>query len=176
MKGEADDQHGREADRSRARRDADRQALGEVVKADRGRDREPGTKGPAPGSIALDRKGGRLRLGQRFRAGAAGDRRLPRSERPHAPFDHSQAGPAGGKPRGEKRHERDYVAERPTPVLVSAERGVDDVGALREHVDEDEGQHPDREHRERYASAGRQQLQPPDREAEVDCEAGKRSE
>src|SRR5204863_5650408 len=50
VEGEADDQHRRKADLPGARRDAYREALGEVVEPDRGGDRHPGPQRPRPGA------------------------------------------------------------------------------------------------------------------------------
>ena len=182
MQGKADDQHGREADRSGAGRDTDGQALREVVHADGRSDREPGPQGATLGRFELDRDGVRpgdgvgVHPGDGGDPGSARDWRLPGAHGTQAALDRSQAGTAGAEPGREQDHQPYHVGERLVVMLEGIEGNVDDGQAVGEHVDEDEGQDADREHGQRHPGTAAEQLHPPHGESEKDGEAGEGSE
>ena len=60
-------------------------------------------------------------------------------------------------------------------VLYMVKRRLHDRRRARQNVDEDEREHPDREHRERHPRAGTEQLQAPYRQSKVDRKPGKGS-
>ena len=80
------------------------------------------------------------------------------------------------KPTASSATSHDEIADGLVVCLHRGERVVDDRQAVGQHVDEDEREHPDGEHRERDPGPGAEQLEPPDREPEVDREAGERAE
>jgi hypothetical protein len=61
-------------------------------------------------------------------------------------------------------------------LLDPIESVVDDREAVREDVDEDEREDPDREHRERDPSATAEKPHAPDRQAQEDRQAGESAE
>ena len=63
-----------------------------------------------------------------------------------------------------------------SPALNSVDRVLRDLEAVPEHVDEQEDQDADREHRQRHARPGADQLEPTDGEPEIDGEAGEGSQ
>ena len=97
-------------------------------------------------------------------------------ERAHAALDHRQPGAAGGEAAAEQEREAERLAEARLVVLEALDRVLDDPERVLEHVDEQERQDADREHRQADPGAVAEQLQPPERQAQVDRETGERSE
>jgi hypothetical protein len=165
VEGEADDQHRGEADLASRSGDADREALGEVVKAHRGGDRHPDPQRAGPGMVGrllLERPGvvGRQLLG------APADRRPWRRAKPR--LDLSEPGAAGGEAAAEEQRQPYRVTEAMGPVLVGVDRVLDDREPLRHHVHEQEGENADGEHREGDACSRAEQPHPRERQAEED--------
>jgi hypothetical protein len=168
VKREADDQH------RRLGRDADRETLGEVVQPDRGGDRHAGAQRPRPcsgsGRAGLSEVGGEQDIG-----GPAGDprqRALPSG----ALLEDAQPGAADGEPRPEQEREPDGVAERALAVLIALDGPLDDAEGVLQHVNEQEREHPDGEHRQRDAGARAERGQPAKGQTQEDREPGERTQ
>ena len=110
-----------------------------------------------------------LRLLDGHRVGrATGDRRAA-VDAAHPALDHRQpALPAAKPPPSSSAPER--LAEAPLAVLEALDRVLDDPERVLEDVHEQEREHADREHREADTRRGREHLQPPERQAQVDRE------
>ena len=63
------------------------------------------------------------------------------------------------------------VRERSQQTPVELTSVLDDLDAVHEDLGEEEGEHPDREHRQRHPGARRDELQPPEWKPEIDREA-----
>ena len=175
VQGEADDQDGRQADRPGPRRDPDRESLGEVVNADRGGDREPGAQRAAAREVDLVTERVGLRQAQRGHVGTARDRGRAAAGRTDPALERGEAGAPGRETATEQHDQPDQVGHRLVVVLDRVQGRVDDLHPVREHIYEDEREHADREHRQRHPRASAEQLQAPDRKAEVDRQPGQRS-
>jgi uncharacterized Ntn-hydrolase superfamily protein len=93
-----------------------------------------------------------------------------------AALEDAQAGAAQGEAADEQQRQRGGVAEAALAVVERGHGLLGDLKAVREHVDEQEDEDPDREHGQRDACARAEQLEASDRQSEVDGEAGQRSE
>ena len=173
---EADDQHGREADLAGTGRHADRKALGEVVQSDRDRDHHSPAQGASPDGVG-DRLGARERL-HRQRCGLrpAGDRRELGDREQHAALDDRQAGAAEREAAEQQGGVARKLREAAAAALEGGQHAVKDLVRVLHHVDKDEREDSDREHRERDAHSVAEHADPPDREAEIDREPCERSE
>jgi hypothetical protein len=163
VQGKADYQHGREGDLPGRRGHPDRESLGEVVQSDRRRDRQAGTE-----RFAVNRELGGERDSGLLRGAGDGWPRARAKSSLHPCQPHGAEREAGGH-QGEQS---DHLA--PGPAVAVGEllhRLLDDREAVLEHVNEQEGQDADGEHRERYASAGVEAADPREGQAEVDCRA-----
>ena len=153
MQAEADDQHRRQADRAGFRRDPDREALGEVVQADRGRDHHARLQRALPGVLgALLCASALLGLSTAaasppaIGAGAVRRERSLRStaEMPAVPTVKPTASSAN------------RPSTWPKPLvwpLKCAHGRFEDLLAVLGDVHEDERQDPHREHRQADAQA-----------------------
>jgi len=91
-------------------------------------------------------------------------------------LDHGEARAPRGEPERQQRSEPERPPEPGLAVLQVGHRALDDREGVLEDVDEEEGQHADREHREPHPGAVAEQLQAPERQSEVDREPGERAE
>ena len=76
------------------------------------------------------------------------------------------------KPHGQEREQSNHVREAAVVVLVAVQRRFDDRLTVAGHIDEDERQDSDREHRQSDACAVGNSPKPPHRQAEEDRETG----
>jgi hypothetical protein len=162
-------------DRAGSRRDPDREPLGEVVDPDGRGDRQPPAERLAPCGVELELQLSGLG-GQRGGTSPARDRRGPRWPRPHPLLQHRQPGAPRGEPGAHQHDQPDQVRDRAVVVFDEVQLVIDDREAVGEHVDEDERQDPDGEHRQADPGLATQQLQPPHGQPEEDGEAGEGSE
>jgi hypothetical protein len=75
------------------------------------------------------------------------------AQRPHPALERCESGATGEEATAQKQDTPDQVGKGLVVVLDRVDRVGDDLAGVREHVDEDERQHADCEHRERDAGA-----------------------
>ena len=141
MKGEAHDQRARESHLVGAGRDADREALGEVVDADGGRDQhaegQRGSLGLVDDRPAVEARGlrrGGAAAGGRLHGPAPQDRALREGDAEDAEQERSD----------EQGHAQDHRPRR-AAVLGLFHNGLDEAPPLADHVPEQEQQDPGRD-------------------------------
>jgi hypothetical protein len=105
-----------------------------------------------------------------------GDRRAGWSLGSHPALERRQSRGAGGETGSEQRDQPDRLADALLAVLERFDRLLDDLEPVLEDVDEQEGEHTDSEHRQRHPATVAHDLEPRERQAEVDREARQGSE
>jgi hypothetical protein len=162
----ADDQHGRETDLAGAGGDADRQPLGEVVQPDRCRDRHPCAKGLAPDRELVGEHLGLLdghRIGRATRDGG-------RLRGAHPPFDQGEAGGTRREAGAEQQREEHPDRQAAIALVEGVEPLLDDLEAMDKDLREEERENTHGEHCEGDACPLRHELDPPERQPEIDRE------